>query len=59
LKHLNPRSVLERGYSITENLQGSIVRDAAQLAAGEELKITFSRGWAEANVKRKGSTIER
>ena len=54
LKHLNPRSVLERGYSITENRQGSIVRDAAQLAAGEELRITFSKGWAEADVKRKG-----
>jgi exodeoxyribonuclease VII large subunit len=59
LRHLNPQSVLERGYSITENRQGSIVRDAAQLAAGEELRITFSKGWAEADVKRKGSTIER
>jgi exodeoxyribonuclease VII large subunit len=54
LKHLNPQSVLERGYSITEDRQGSIVRDAARLAAGEELRITFSKGWAEADVKRKG-----
>jgi exodeoxyribonuclease VII large subunit len=59
LRHLNPQSVLERGYSITENRQGSIVRDAAQLAAGEALRITFAKGWAEADVKRKGSTIER
>jgi len=54
LKHLNPRSVLGRGYSITQDRQGLVVRDAARLAAGEELRITFSRGWAEADVKRKG-----
>jgi exodeoxyribonuclease VII large subunit len=54
LKHLNPQSVLERGYSITEDRQGRIVRDAARLTAGEELRITFSKGWADADVKRKG-----
>jgi exodeoxyribonuclease VII large subunit len=59
LKHLNPQSVLERGYSITEDRQGRIVREASQLAVGDDLRMTFSKGWAEANVKRKGSTIER
>jgi len=59
LRHLNPQSVLERGYSITEDRQGRVVRDAAHLAAGEELRITFSKGWAEANVERKGNTIDR
>ena len=54
LKHLNPRSVLERGYSITVDRQGNIVRDAAQLAVGDDLRMTFSKGWAEAEVKRKG-----
>jgi exodeoxyribonuclease VII large subunit len=54
LKHLNPRLVLERGYSITEGADGRIVRDAAPLAAGDEVKITFARGWAGAVVKRKG-----
>jgi exodeoxyribonuclease VII large subunit len=53
LKHLNPRSVLERGYSITVDRQGNIVRDAAQLAVGDDLRMTFSKGWAEAEVKRK------
>jgi exodeoxyribonuclease VII large subunit len=54
LKHLNPQLVLERGYSITESSAGKIVRDGAQLASGEELKITFARGWASAQVKQKG-----
>jgi exodeoxyribonuclease VII large subunit len=56
LKHLNPRSVLERGYSITQDRQGRIVLDAAQLSAGAEVRITFAKGWAEAGVERKGNT---
>lgn len=54
LRHLNPQSVLERGYSITEDRTGRIVRDAARLAEGEDVKLTFARGWAEAQVRRKG-----
>ncbi len=54
LKHLNPQLVLERGYSITESADGAIVRDSAQVAADEELKITFARGWAGVRVKRTG-----
>jgi exodeoxyribonuclease VII large subunit len=53
LKHLNPQSVLERGYSITESA-GGIVRDGSALAAGEDVTITFARGWAGAQVKRSG-----
>jgi exodeoxyribonuclease VII large subunit len=53
LRHLNPQSVLERGYSITESADGGIVRDSARLAVGDDLKITFARGWAGAQVKRK------
>ena len=55
LKHLNPELVLERGYSITATAAGKIVRDSAQIACEDELKITFARGWAAALVKRKGS----
>ena len=52
LKHLNPQSVLERGYSITES-GGGIVRDAARLAVGEDVTITFARGRVGAQVRRK------
>ena len=54
LLHLNPQSVLERGYSITESAAGRIVREAAQLAVGEDVTITFARGRVGAQVKRKG-----
>jgi len=56
LKHLNPRLVLERGYSITETADGRIVRDARQLATGDELRLTFARGRADASVTRTGGT---
>ena len=53
-KHLNPQRVLERGYSITETADGAIVRDSAQVAADGELKVTFAKGWAGVQVRRKG-----
>jgi len=31
LEHLNPRSVLERGYSIVAKVDGRIVRSAAEV----------------------------
>lgn len=53
LLHLNPQRVLERGYSITETVDGAIVRDSAQLGEAQELKLTLARGWAEVRVRRK------
>jgi exodeoxyribonuclease VII large subunit len=55
LRHLDPRQVLERGYSITELADGTIVRDAGRLATGQEVKITLARGWADARIKRTGN----
>ena len=54
LAHLNPQNVLERGYAIAESGAG-VVRDGAALAVGEEVKLTFARGGATAQVTgRKG-----
>ena len=55
LKHLNPELVLERGYSIAVNAAGAVVHDAAQIAPGEELKLRFARGFANAEVKSTGN----
>jgi exodeoxyribonuclease VII large subunit len=54
LLHLNPQRVLERGYSITETADGTIIRDSAQLGEEQELKVTLARGWAGVRVKRTG-----
>lgn len=50
LTHLDPRAVLERGYSIVRNEHGAVVRQAAQLRAGEALSIAFAAGSAEVRV---------
>lgn len=51
LGHLNPRAVLERGYSISEKAGGQIVRSAQQVSAGESLRLTFARGAAQTRVE--------
>jgi len=53
LEHLNPRSVLERGYSIVAKVDGRIVRSAAEVQTGERLRLAFARGAARARVESK------
>jgi exodeoxyribonuclease VII large subunit len=53
LEHLNPRSVLERGYSIVARDDGHIVRSAAEVQTGERLRLAFARGAARARVESK------
>ncbi len=47
----NPRTILNRGYSITRDAEGHIVRDAAQVAVGDDLSIRLARGELGAGVK--------
>jgi exodeoxyribonuclease VII large subunit len=54
LAHLNPQSVLERGYSMVETADGNIVRASSELAPEDEVKLTFARGWARARIKDRG-----
>ncbi len=53
LRHLNPQSVLERGYSFVTGADGTIVQDASMVALDETLGVQFARGAAEARVTRK------
>ncbi len=55
LAHLNPAAVLNRGYSITRNAQGEIVRSSEQLATDETLSIAFAQGWTRVQVREKGN----
>ena len=51
LQHLNPQSVLERGYSLVQKTDGRIVRNSAELKTGDGLQITFAQGGADATVQ--------
>jgi exodeoxyribonuclease VII large subunit len=54
LASLSPTAVLERGYSLTRNAQGEVVRDAASVVEGERLTTTLAQGWLESEVRNKG-----
>jgi exodeoxyribonuclease VII large subunit len=50
LEHLNPQSVLERGYSLVHKVDGEIVRTSNDIRAGETLELTFAQGKAVSRV---------
>ena len=50
LDALSPLAVLRRGFSITENERGEILRDATNLEAGDEVKILLANGKIKAEV---------
>lgn len=47
---LSPLSVLNRGFSVTENEKGEILRSADKTATGEKVKIRLAKGKIEAKV---------
>jgi len=51
LKERSPQTILARGYSITRDAAGRIVRAAAQVGSGEELSIRLAQGELTATVK--------
>jgi exodeoxyribonuclease VII large subunit len=52
LRALDPAAVLERGYSITRNAQGEVLRDAARAGEGERIHTSLARGRLESEVKK-------
>jgi exodeoxyribonuclease VII large subunit len=53
LAALSPLAVLGRGYSLTERASdGRIIRDAAEMAAGEVIRTRFARGRATSRIER-------
>jgi exonuclease VII large subunit len=51
LAERSPQALLDRGYSITRDKDGKIVRDASRVAMGEEISVRFAKGSLEAVVK--------
>jgi exodeoxyribonuclease VII large subunit len=49
---LDPTAVLARGYSMTRNAAGGLLRDASQVNAGERILTTLARGSIESEVKK-------
>lgn len=52
LEGLSPLSALSRGFSVCRKMpQGGVVRNSAELSVGDEVEVTFSRGWARCQVE--------
>jgi len=52
LDELSPLKVLDRGYALIFDAAGNVVKDAAQVAAGDELRARLARGEIRAVVKK-------
>lgn len=50
LQHLNPQAVLSRGYAYVQNQAGQVIANAQLLNSGENVKLTFAEGQAEATI---------
>lgn len=53
LGHLNPQSVLSRGYAIVTRDDGVIVRESAELEVGGSVNLQLARGRASARIEDK------
>jgi len=53
LESLNPIAILKRGYAIVMKPDGSIIRQASQVQAGDPAKVRLSKGGLEVQVTRK------
>jgi exodeoxyribonuclease VII large subunit len=52
LNSVDPTAVLARGYSITYNASGEVVRTAAAVRPGERITTTLAQGRIESEVKK-------
>lgn len=50
LNALSPLAVLSRGFSISENAKGEILRDAKKIKTGDEVKILLANGKLKTKV---------
>jgi exodeoxyribonuclease VII large subunit len=50
LDALSPLAVLGRGYALARNARGEILRDAAQVAPGDDIALRLARGEVAARV---------
>jgi exodeoxyribonuclease VII large subunit len=51
LKERSPLAILQRGYSITRDAAGKIIRDAEAAALGSDISVRLARGELAATIK--------
>ncbi len=53
LQALSPLAILERGYALVFDSSGKLLKDAAQVKAGDEISARLAKGTVEARVKKR------
>ncbi|MEP6604770.1 MAG: exodeoxyribonuclease VII large subunit [Nitrosospira sp.] len=56
LVHLNPESVLQRGYSIAYTSDGTVLKNSDQIDVGDMIRVAFAKGEIKANVSEKANS---
>ena len=51
MEALSPARVLERGYAVVRDRHGTVVRDAADVAAGARVHVQLARGKLDATIE--------
>jgi exodeoxyribonuclease VII large subunit len=59
LEILSPLAILERGYALVFDSTGHLVKDAAQVKAGQEISARVARGEIRATVKKSSRKKEK
>ncbi|MGH9531832.1 MAG: exodeoxyribonuclease VII large subunit, partial [Terriglobales bacterium] len=52
LEELSPVKILDRGYALVFDAAGNLLKDAAQVRAGDEISARLARGTVRATVKK-------
>ncbi len=58
LEMLSPLAILERGYALVFDSNGKLVKDAADVEAGEEIVARLARGEIRAEAKKYGTVAK-
>ena len=58
LRALNPRAVLVRGYSITRNSRGQVLRTVSGMRPGDKVTTILSHGEFESEVAKMNDSKE-
>jgi exodeoxyribonuclease VII large subunit len=53
LAGMDPTAVLQRGYSITYDKHGNVIRNSSSVKPGEQIRTTLARGIIESEVKKR------
>jgi exodeoxyribonuclease VII large subunit len=53
LEELSPLKILDRGYALVFDAAGNLLKDAAKVSAGDEIRARLARGTLTATVKGK------